>query len=112
MRASVLPCRTVCLPLSTATGWTALIACFSGDLGKGFMRTRSGGWAEDTCMAEHWVETTSGMLGGVKPRPAATVPDLRSSSSKFRNAFTLSETETSFSTWDATPEDGPKWPLN
>ena len=42
--------------LSTATGWTALIACFGGDLGKGFMKTRYGGRLEDTCMAEHWVE--------------------------------------------------------
>ena len=35
------------------------------------------------------------MLGGVKPKPAATVPDLRSSSSKFRNASTSSGTATS-----------------
>lgn len=42
--------------LFSATGWTALIACFGGDLGKGFMRTRFGGGLEDTRMAEHWVE--------------------------------------------------------
>ena len=67
---------------------------------------------EETLVAEHWVENhkrdswrRQAKASGYRARSAFKLKQIQ-------ERFHLVRDETSFSTWDATREDGPKWPLN